>query len=295
MKVRKFAGILSAFALLAVAMGTGAAFAKDAEFDGSLYNLKKELNLRAVQELKGNIDGDPYEDTVTLVVDRDKRSDMADRMWFEVRLGYPVNTPDNKKPQPFIVPLPEDLRGYNPTMELKNFIPGEKEQVFLTWDASDKGPRYFAVIEIRAKDVRRDAKFLFDSRTMARAILSGEFIGKFRATIHVDDTKTNALLDLSGKKDFYVKNKIYQSNGKLLKSTAISAKRYDDISLGDRDAAGITQLNATIELYGAGDVDHVATVNCVMKYDPAFASWKVMGSKIIPADGIRFAEERTKK
>ncbi len=292
--MRKFAGAMLTVAVLAAVMGAGAAFAKDAEFDGSLYNLKKDLNLRAVQELKGNIDGNEFEDTVTLVVDRDRRSDMADRMWFEVRPGYPANTPDSKKPRPFIVPLPEDLRGFNPVMELKNFVPGEKEQVFLTWDATDKGPRYFSVIEIRANDVRRDAKFLFDSRTMARAILSGEFLGKFRATIHVDDTKTNALLDLTGKKDFYVKNKIYQSNGKLLKSTAISAKRYDNISLGDRDPAGITLLNATIELYGAGDADHVATVNCIMKYDPAFASWKVVESQITPAEGIRFAAERKK-
>lgn len=292
--MRKFAGIVLAVAVLVVVASTGSAFAKDTKFDGSLFNMKKELNLWAIQELKGNIDGDQYEDTVTLVVDRDKRSDMADRMWFEVQLGYPVNTPDSKIPKPFIVPLPEDLRGFNPVMQLTSFIPGEKEQVFLTWDATDKGPRYFAVIEIRANDVRRDAKFLFDSRTMARAILSGEFIGKFRATIHVDDTKTNALLDLTGKKDFYVKNKIYQSNGKLLKSTAISAKRYDNISLGDRDPAGITLLNAVIELYGAGDADHVATVNCIMKYDPAFASWKVVESQITPAEGIRFAEERKK-
>lgn len=290
--MKKFAGIL-AVAVLTVAMGIGTAFAEDVEFDGSRYNLK-DLNLRAVQELTGNIDGNEHEDAVTLVVERDRRSDRVDRMWFEVRPGYPVNTPDNKKPKPFLVPLPVDLRGYNPTMELKNFVPGEKEQVFLTWDANANGPRHFAVVEIRAGDVRRDAKFLFDSRTMARAILSGEFIGKFRATIHVDDTKTNALLDLSDKKDFYVRNKIYQSNGKLLKSVAISARKYDDISLGDRDQAGITRLNAVIDLYGAGDADHVATVNCIMKYDPAFGSWKVMESRIIPAEGVDFAEERKK-
>lgn len=279
--------------LLALVAVTSGAWAAEKEFDGTMYNLKK-LELWALEETEGNIDANEYKDTVTLVGEHAKGSDMIGRMWFEVRLGYAPNTPDSRKPQPFLVPLPDDIKGFRPHMELKNFIPGEKEQVFLTWNASEQGTRNFAVIQIREDDVRKDAKFLFDSRTLARAILSGEFLGKFRATVRVDDTKTDALLDLSGRKDFYRKAGVYDKNGKLLRSTAIRAKRYDDISLGGRDQAGITLLKATIELYGAGDADHVATVHCVMKYDSAFASWKVMESQISPADGVKFAAERKK-
>lgn len=276
--------------VLFAAAPVAAAYASEQKFDGSLYYLKG--NLWAIQELKGNIDGNNFEDTVTLVVERNESNGMDERMWFEVRPGYDPKTPVERRPKPFVAALPADVKGYNTRMELTNFIPGEREQVFLTFDASPSGPRYFEVVQIRAEDVRKDAKFLFDSRTMARAIISGEFIGKFRATIHVDDTKTNALLDLSGKKDFYVKEKVYDNSGKLYRPVNLRAKRYDDISLGERDAQGVTQLNATIELFGANDEDHVATVNCVMKYDPPFGSWKVMESQVVPAANIVFVPAR---
>ena len=290
--MQKFTRVMLAAIMVFVLGVAGKASAAEEKFDGGAYNLKG--NLWTVQELKGYINADEFEDTVKFIVERRESDNKAERMWFEVQPGYQALAPNARKPRPFLVPLPEGLGGYSPLAELKNFVPGEKEQVFLTFDTAPGGPKAFAVIQIRADDVRRDARFLFDSRTMLRAILSGNFIGKFRATLRVEDTGTNFLLDLSGKKDFYMKERVYDHAGKILKPVFLAAKKYDDISLGKRDEHGITQLNAVIELYGVNDADHVATVNCVMKYDPAFSTWKVIESQVFPAEHVKFVEQRKK-
>lgn len=269
-----------------------AAMAQERKFDGGRYNLRG--NLWVVQELRGKINADEFEDTVRLVSERNKDTGKEERMWFEVQLGFPRNMIESRRPRPFIVPLPERVSGYNVQVELKNFIDSKTEEVFMTLDETAKGPRHFAVIQIRADDVRRDARFLFDSRTLARAILSGEFIGNFRATVRVDDTNTNALLDLSGRKAFYQKAGVFSESGKILRPVAIRAFKYDTIALGDRDEQGVTQLNATIQLYAIDETDHVGTVHCVMKYDSLFGFWRLMESRIEPAEGIAIAKSRTK-
>lgn len=268
------------------------AFAENKPFNGNPYYLKG--NLQVIQEMTGRIDGDEHEDTVRLVVLYDETNMHAQRVWFEVQQGYPLQSLDRRKPKPFLVPLPEELQGYNLEAQLKNFIPGNQEQVFMTFDAAPNGPRCFVVIQIRADDVRKDARFLFDSRTMNKAILSGSFIGGYRAVLRVEDTRTTAYLDLSRKKEFYEKKGVYGAKGRILRPVAISAKKYDAISLGERDASGVCQLKAVIELFGVDDEDHIAAVECVLKYDPVFASWKVVSSTIHPAPGILFAQERVK-
>lgn len=267
-----------------------AACAEDRRFDGTMYDLKGDL--RVIEEMTGNLNGDEYADTVRMVVLREGGDERFDRMWFEVQEGYAHYTPANRRPAAYLVPLPGGVKGYNPHVELAKFVEGDTEQLFLTYDATAGGPRYFAVVRIRANDVRRDAVFLFDSRTMDRAIVSGNYLGRYLANVRIADTNTNATLDVSGRKAFYEQEGVYSAKGEILRSVAVDVTRYEKISIGAKGLDGISMLVAQMGLFGFSDADRLTTVKCTLKYDRLFNSWRVVDSEVIPEPDVRFAQPR---
>lgn len=273
--------------LLSLGFLNPAGAAEMKKFDGTPYNLAG--NLWVLQEIRGDVVISEYEDTVRVIGELNEANDMAERLWLEIQLG----AADSSRPRPFIVDLPENFRGYGVEAELKSFVMDEGEQVFLAFrETPDGAPRY-AVIHVAVED--QSARVLFYSGAMARAILSGEFIGKYRATLHVFDTSTSAVLDLSARKDFYHKEGIYSNRGKILKPVAISAKRYETVTLGEPDKRGIYLLNTTIELFGANAEDHLATLECAMMYNTDFEAWRLVACKVVPAQDIKFMESREEK
>ena len=278
------------FLVLVALLTLGAASLAGAEpkkFDGGRYELKGDLWVE--REMKGDINGDEYEDTVRFIVLRGDVPNRADRMWFEVQHGYAAYTPTDRRPAPYLVPLPEEIAGYNPSTELVKFVANREDQVFLTFDTMVNGPRAFAVARIRANDVRRDAVVLFDSRTMNRAIVSGNYLGRYLANVRIVDTNTNFTLDVSGRKDFYEKQGVYDKSGKILRTVSVGVTRYEDISIGPKETAdGVSTLIAKMGIYGFDDTDRLATITCILAYDDTFASWRVMHSEVSPEPGVGF-------
>lgn len=284
---KRILAILTILTLLAFA---SCAFADNKKFDGEKYGLKGKLEVWS--EMKGNINGDKYDDTVRLVVlPSDVAAQRAERMWFEVQPGYPENTYEPNRPAPYIVPLPEGLTAYAPHTELAAFAPGGIDEVFLTFNSTyGGGPRHFAVIRLRANDLHRDALFLFDSRTMNRAIASGGYLGRYLANIRVVDTNTNVTFDVSARKSFYEKEGVYGADGSILKPVSIIVEKYEDITIGEKDASGVDMLTATMGIFGYSEDDRLATAKCTLKYDHAFDSWRVIGTNIIPESDIKIVK-----
>ena len=273
------------FAALVFVFVAGIACAEERRFDGTMYDLKGDLWV--IDEMTGNIDGDEYEDTVRFVVLRADGDKRVDRMWFEVQHGYASYTPKDRRPAPYLVPLPGAVKGYNPHVELAKFVEGSTEQIFLTFDATVNGPRYFSVVRIRANDVRRDAVFLFDSRTMDSAIVSGNYLGRYLVNIRIADTNTNVTLDVSDRKAFYAKEGVYGPKGEIKQTVAVDVTRYEKISIGPKDVNGVSMLVAQMGMYGWNDSDRLATALCTLRYDRLFSSWKVADAEVIPEPDIK--------
>ena len=287
LKKVRLGGVL---ALLALVLLAGGACAEERRFDGTMYDLKGDLWV--LEEMTGNINGDEYEDTVRLVALRADGDRRVDRMWIEVQHGYAHYTPRDRQPAPYLVPLPEAVKGYNPHAELAKFVEGDTEQLFLTFDATVNGPRYFAVVRIRANDVRRDAAFLFDSRTMDSAIVSGNYLGRYLANIRIADTNTNVTLDVSSRKAFYEKQGVYGAKGEIKRTVAVGVTRYEKISIGPKGVDGVSMLVAQMGVYGWDDSDRLATVECTLKYDRLFDSWKVADAQVIPEPDIKVVQPK---
>lgn len=285
-------GILTMLMAVVLVSWAGSAYSADAKFDGGRYDLKGDLRL--LQEMQGNLNDDAYEDTVRLIGLRVPGDSRYDRFWLEVQDGYAQHTPRNRRPAPYLVSLPGELKGYNPTAELADFTAEQADQVFLTFDATVQGPRWFAVIQIRDRDVRRDAKFLFDSRTMERALVSGSYMGKYLVNIRIVDTNTNFTLDVSKRKAFYEQNGIYGRDGKILRPHSIGVTRYEKISIGPDAINGVSMLVAQMGIYGYDDTDRLATVKCTLVYDRLYGVWRVAHSEVIPEPDIAFMKARTK-
>lgn len=287
--MKKF--LIAVLVALISCSSAGALWASDNEmdrFDGKSYDI--EGNLWVIKELRGDIAKNEYVDTVRLVGLVDEKDNLIERIWLEVIPGYAAGTPEAERPKPFVISLPQHIRGYEFDAELRPFVLDEREQVFLAFRESPNGFRQYSVIQISVAE--ETGKVIFYSGAMARTILTGEFIGKHRATLHIFDTGLSAVLDLSGRKELYRKEGVFDSKGRIIRPIAISAERFETVKLGEPDSRGIYTLDTTIELFGVNADDHIATVECTMMYNIDFEAWRLVGSKLIPAEGIKIMPQR---
>ena len=255
-----------------------AAVFEEVRFDGKPYNL--DGNLWVLQETQASLSAaDDTMYTLRLIALRPDGSVLNERFWFEV-------TPPSAG-QSYIVELPE-VSGYNPIIMNRKFVHALRDEVFLTVERTPGGSRYFTIVALEPLSKTREAVFLFDSRRMARAILSGDYIGLYKVMLHVYDTGTNATLDVSARKDYYQGKGIYDEKGYILQPLAVSAQRYKTVELGEVDSRGLHQLKTTIDLFGYDDSDHIATIDCVMSYVPEVGFWRVLSSKIVPDSDLKF-------
>ena len=274
--------LCSIFAVLVLLSAGSMAFAAEpTRFDGKVYNMTGDLWV--VEEVPVVLTSGQGNSTVRLISLKPEGSDLNERFWLEVR--PPADAP---YPTPYIVELPRGIRGYNPRLEVSKFVVGERQHGFLVLETVPGGPRQFAVLELQGQRL----VVLFDSMVVARAILSGNYIGQYKVMLHVYDTGTDAILDVSPRKSYYQSKGVYNSRGDILETVSVSAYRYRDVSIGQRDADGVSQLNAVIDLYGYDGSDHIAIINCTMRYDSNFGFWKLTKSEFVPDSDIGFWTKR---
>lgn len=289
--------------VLALFVFSGAAFAafQEVPFDGKPYYLEGDMWVLDEGQVKLVPTMDPF--TVRLIGLRNSATGVNERLWFEVvppkLTAAEASSLSERQKQirtaTYVVPVSENIYGKNFSMEARNFVTGDREQVFLVFDSPYTSLRHFAVVELRADDVRRDSVLLFDSRVIERAIFTGEFKGRYIATVWVEDTKSDAVFDLSGKRAFYQREGVFDSHGNIHRPIAIYGKSYREITLGQRDANGVYELNGMVDLYGVDDSDLIAVLNCTLRYNPTVGMWLITKSEFTPGPGIKFAEIRQPK
>ncbi|MDR1378641.1 MAG: hypothetical protein LBJ36_06265 [Synergistaceae bacterium] len=239
-------------------------------FDSASHGL--EGNYVVLREESGNIEAGGKICRVRLIALR-KNDGLYDRS-----LVLEVSAPDE---EPFLIPLPEDLKGFKSTFEMKNFVSAYKSEILLFVKDVNDEMRRLLIIELQGKE----GKILFDSKLTNIPTIMGRFSDGFRAEIFVRETGDRALIDLSSRKEVYETRLIYIKDfGTLRSPVTVWKDRYSVLQPVDVDGDGIYEIRGVVDLVGVGRSDHVAYVEFTLRY--IGVEWRILDIWISPAEDL---------
>jgi hypothetical protein len=241
-------------------------------FEADRYGLKG--NYVVVQEISGNL-RPGVNDKVRLVALR-KEEGVFDR---ELLLEVAPAEGD-----PWLIPLSGDVRGYDSTIELKNFTSKVAPEVLLTVKTGrNEGSGRMLVVDVWHKEV------LYDSKNTNLPMVQGRFFNGYRAEVFATDKErqwgSHILIDLSPRKKLYAKNRIYDEfSGQLLTLVRVRSVGHLRLAPEDVDGDGIYELKGIGDLRGAGRFDRVAYVDFTLKF--VNGAWVLLACRIVPVEDL---------
>jgi len=237
-------------------------------FDGALYGLEGSFEI--VGEVSGKLEEGGGVNRIRLVAIR--REDGV----FDRGLILEVIPPEEDS---FIISLPDNVRGFQSFIALKNFISAEKSEIFLTINSGRRGAR-FLIVNVSG----RRGEIIFDSHNTNIPTVTGRFMNSLRAEITVAETGEMAMIDLSSRRDEYNRRMVFHANGNLRTGVRVWVDRLSMVEFVDIDNDGILEIRKIIALSGAGRADRIAYVEAILRFIDG--GWNVLDTWISPAEDL---------
>ena len=238
-------------------------------FDNTSYEL--EGNYEIVKEISGKLEEGGKVNRIRLVALRHEDG-VYDR-----QLLLEIIPPEGDS---YIVPLFDNVRGFQTSISVKNFMSREKSEILLTASSGRWGER-FLIIAVADKR----GEVIFDTHATKIPSVVGRFFDDYRAEILVRDTGERAMIDLSPRKAEYNRRLVYNEVTGVLRSyISVWVAKYSQFEPIDVDHDGIFEIKVLIDLSGAGRADHIACVEATLKNTRD--GWKVLDTWISPADDL---------
>lgn len=237
-------------------------------FDSALYGLEGSFEI--VGEVSGKLEEDGDVNRIRLVAIR--REDGV----FDRGLILEIIPPEDDS---FIIHLPEDVRGFQSFITLKNFMSPEKSEVFLTVNSGMRGGRFLIVA---VSD--RQGEVIFDSHNSNIPAFTGRFLSNFRAEIIVRETGEMVMIDLSHRRAEYIGRLIFNPSGTIRNNVTVRPSRISQIEFIDTDNDGVLEIRKVIDLNGASRDDRIAYAEAVLRF--ADGGWNVVDTWISPAEDL---------
>ena len=238
-------------------------------FDGTPYGI--EGNYTIVQEASGNIISGSS-GRVRLVALR-KSDGIYDRsLLFEIAPS---------EGEPFLVPLSEDVRGFESKFEMKNFTSKDKVDLLLSVQGNQSETARFLIVAIES----HRGKIIYDSEKVMPPTIVGRFIDRYRAEMFVEENGYRALIDLSSRKAAYDRRQVYNEGSGILRNSVNVWKSGQSLLQPiDTDNDGIYELKGITNVSGLGRADLIAYVETTLKY--ANGAWQILDIWIAPAEDL---------
>jgi len=237
-------------------------------FDKTLYGL--EGNFEVVGETRGRLEEGQPVVRIRLIALRHEDG------VFDRGLILEIIPPEGDS---FIIPLPDDVRGFYSSIASKNFISREKSEILLTVNSGRRGER-FLIIAVTG----RQGNIIFDSQNNAIPTVRGRFLHNYSAEIMVQETGERAMIDLSSRKAEYNSRWVYHTSGRIRSNVVVWVDRISRYEFVDVDHDGVLEIRKVINLSGAGREDRIAYVEAVLKF--VQGRWNVIDTWISPAQDL---------
>lgn len=243
-------------------------------YDASPYNMAGNYVLH--QTVYGELTRGSGQYEIRLIGEQPAGANFNRKLFFEI-------IPPKGKGDTYMIPLQDDIDGYDPRMELRNFVTREKNEIFLTVSGADNSfKNKFYVLELDEYENR----FIYDSSALKLPVIKGNFRAGYQIRTLVIDTGQEKFIDLSPRKAQY-NGRIYNAkNGALLRQVTAWGGEFISLQPVDRDKDGIYELRGLMVLYGTGPGDPIAQVHSVLKY--SHGGWGVVSSNTAPVSGLKF-------
>ena len=237
-------------------------------FDSALYGLDGHFEI--VGEVSGRLEKGGGVSRIRLIAIR--REDGI----FDRGLILEILPPEE---DPFIIPLPEDVRGFHSAVAIKSFTSAEKSEILLTVDSGRRGDR-FLIVDVSD----RQGEIIFDSHNTNIPTITGRFLHNLRAEITVEETGETAMIDLSARRDEYNRRMVFHPSGSLRTGVRVWVDRFSLVEFIDTNNDGIFVIRKVVDLSGAGRADRIAYVDATLRF--ADGGWRVLDTWIAPAEDL---------
>ena len=237
-------------------------------FDQTSYGLIG--NYEIVEETRGRLEEDGGVDRIRLVSLRQEDGVYDRKLILEVT-PYEADA--------FIIPLSDDIRGFESSISVRNFTSRRKSEILLSLNSGKWGERFLVVAV-----ADRQGEVIFDTQTTKLPTVIGKFFDDYRVEIIVQETGERAMIDLSPRKAAYNQRHVYNETGTLRSNVNVWVDRYSLFEPVDVDYDGIFEIRQVIDLSGLGRADRVAYVEAILKY--SFGQWVVIETWIAPAEDL---------
>lgn len=159
------------------------------------------------------------------------------------------------------VKLP-NVGGYDSTLFIGDFSGDKVNDILVTIPTGGSG----GVIEHRIVTFVGEPKIIFGAEENKGIAATGRFIDGFRFELTEETTKRKAIVDLTNKKDTYIKATLYDVSGKLLRQQSGWVNPLGALYPIDIDHDGVFELRGQQRAAGLYNADTVAYVYSIWKY-----------------------------
>ncbi|VBB05197.1 Hypothetical protein LUCI_0404 [Lucifera butyrica] len=159
------------------------------------------------------------------------------------------------------VKLP-NVGGYNSKLFLGDFTGDKIADVFVTIPSGGSG----GYVEHRIVTFVGEPRVIFGESENKGIVATGRFLDGFRAELTEASTKRKAIIDLSNKKDMYIKANIYNTGGKLLRQQQLSVSPLEELDSIEVTPGGTYELKGVQRVTGIYNADTVAHIYSIWEY-----------------------------
>ena len=225
----------------------------------SLINeLNLEENIEIIESEKKDVTGDQVEDKILLTgIRADKNSVFFDHLTVVVR--------DGKKDE-YLKATYKNFSGYEPKLMLKDFSGDQIADVMVKSRTGGSGG---IVDHLIATFSEGESKVIFDSQDNKGIEVTGQFLPNFKAKLEFKNHNKQVTLDLSFNREKYIKNKIYNQQGLMIKRKLIRPYSYPfgKLEVIDYNRDGTYELKGYQKVVGAYGADKISELKTIWRYE----------------------------
>ncbi|MGM0471822.1 MAG: hypothetical protein ACQEQI_06025 [Bacillota bacterium] len=159
----------------------------------------------------------------------------------------------------------ENFSGYEPKILIKDFSGDKVGDVMVTASSGGSGG---IVNHLIATFQDNQAQVIFDDQDNQGVKVAGTFMPDFKAKLKFEDINKEAILDLTFNKDKYIKRRIYNEDGLLVKRMKITpySDPFSSLEAIDYNGDGTYELRGHQRIVGAYGADKISEVESIWQY-----------------------------
>lgn len=214
-------------------------------------------NQYVIDEQKADVTGNGYKDTVYLIGEKTSSSSTyIKNMMLKILVGGNTN-------RVIEVGL-DNLSGYDGKLFLGDFTGDKIADIMASAATGGSG----GIIENRIATINSyyTGKLIFNSKNNLGLNFKGRFIDGFKADLKEVNYDIGMTVDLFAFKDEYIKDKIYNEYGKVLKDVEPWTDPYSKLEPVDYDGDGVYELQGYQSISGVYHANRISNVESTWKY-----------------------------